>query len=422
MALGFLEEDGKISLSDSISKYLPEDSATSKSDLVREQTIEDMLQMRTAFPKERQTWFSLRCSDRVRAYFESPDGALYPSGTLFSYDSTASFVLGALVERVSGKTLVEYLDEKLFTRLGIEEVECLKCPGGHSWADSALLMKPMDLLKSAKFLLDGGRINGEQVLNEDFVRKATSSLVASGSYGFNTYDAHGYGYQIWRTHENSFFFNGMGCQIALCCPEKNITLVYNGDNQGIADTAKSLIIDGFFSLIYDEAKDYALAEYSGEPIPEYKLFAIRDKNTSAFSEKINGRRFIAKNNPMGICEFTLKFKGDEGIFTYVNESGEKELPFGICKNVFSLFPEDGYSDEVGSAKAPGHKYTCATSAAWSSDNYLNMRVQIIDKYFGNLGIEFAFKDDVAVVRMTKCAEDFLDEYSGLMVAKMENND
>lgn len=420
IALGFLEQDGKLSLSDSISKYLPEETALSKSDLIREQTIRDMLEMRTAFPRERQTWFSLRCSDRVRAYFEAPDGALYPSGTLFSYDSSGSFVLGALVERVAGKSIVEYLNEKLFSKLGITDAKCLSCPGGHSWSDSGLLMKPMDLLKCAKFLLDGGKINGEQVLNENFVREATMARVATDNYGFTTCESHGYGYLIWRTHENSFFFNGMGCQLAVCCPQKNIVFVYNGDNQG-EHNARSLIIDGFFSLVYDEAEESELPEYLGEPIGEYELFAIQGNGTSTLTEKINGKKFVAKENPMRISEFTLNFHGDgEGSFTYVNATGEKTLPFGINKNVFSLFPEDGYSHEVGSVRAPGHKYECATSAAWATDEYFRIRVQIIDDYFGNLGMEFAFKGDTCAVKMTKCAEDFLDEYSGLMIAELQN--
>jgi len=421
IAIGFLEQEGVISLDDSISVYFPEESAKSSDENVRKQTIRDMLEMRTAFPKEKQTWFSLRTSDRVLSYFKEPDGALYPSGTLYSYDSTGSFILGALVERVSGMSLVEYLDKKLFSKLGITDVKCLKCPGGHSWGDSALLMKPTDFLKCAKFLLDGGRINGEQVLNEKYVKDATAMHAPTNSYGFGTLASYGYGFQIWRTHNNSFFLNGMGCQLAVCCPEKNMILVYNGDNQG-CDIAKSIIIDGFFSLVYDEAEESELPEYLGEPIGEYKLFAIQGNSTSSLTEKINGKKFVAKENPMRIREFSLNFHDDgDGSFTYVNATGEKTLPFGINKNAFSIFPEDGYSHEVGSVKEPGHKYECATSAAWATDEYFRIRVQIIDEYFGNLGIEFAFKDDTCAVRMTKCAEDFLDEYSGLMTAELQND-
>ena len=87
--------------------------------------------------------------------------------------------------------------------------------------------------------------------------------------------------------------------------------------------------------------------------------------------------------------------------------------FGFGKNVFEKFPEDGYSDEVGSVRAPGNKYDAASSAVFPAENELLIRTQIIDKYFGNLGILFSFRDDTVVLEMRKSAEDFLGEYQGI---------
>ena len=66
---------------------------------------------------------------------------------------------------------------------------------------------------------------------------------------------------------------------------------------------------------------------------------------------------------------------------------------------------------------PGHTYRAAFSADWPEERKLRIRVQIIDKYFGNLGIVFGFRDEKNVsVRMVKNAENFLDEYKGTMNA------
>ena len=124
---------------------------------------------------------------------------------------------------------------------------------------------------------------------------------------------------------------------------------------------------------------------------------------------------------MGIKWFRLEFDGSEGNFHYENAQGAKCIPFGFGHNVFDRFPEEGYSDEVGNAVAPGHTYRAAFSADWPEERKLRIRVQIIDKYFANLAIVFGFRDRKNVsVRMTKCAENFLNEYSGVMTAVAES--
>ena len=101
-----------------------------------------------------------------------------------------------------------------------------------------------------------------------------------------------------------------------------------------------------------------------------------------------------------------------------NATGEKSLRFGFGHNVFMPFPEEGYSDLTANVRADGNFYASAISADWCKEKALRLRVQIIDKYFGNLAIIFGFKNEnEASVRMSKTAEDFLGEYNGVMNAE-----
>ena len=132
--------------------------------------------------------------------------------------------------------------------------------------------------------------------------------------------------------------------------------------------------------------------------------------------EISGKTYVCEENPMGIREFSLEFYPDgTGAFCYVNAQGEKKLPFGMSKNVFGKFPQAGYSDlHVGVTGPEGYYYDCAASAAWVEPKKLNLRVQIIDKYFGNLAMVFGFRDEKTVsVRMTRKAEAFLHRYEGI---------
>ena len=420
IAIGFLKDEGRVSLDDPISKYFPDECARITDENIKNQSVKDMLQMRSAYPKNAPNWFSTSPDDRVLDYFTNNNGSLYPSGSMFRYDSTGSFVIGALVERVTGMKLMDYLYEKFLKKLGVEGAYMLECPGGHSWSDSALLMRPIDLMKVGRFLLLGGKWEGEQLLSEDFVKEATSNLVSTGDYGFANDSAHGYGYLIWRQRENSFFFNGMGCQLCVMCPEKDMILVYNGDNQG-NPLAKSKIIDGFFDMIYSDAADAELEEYEGEPIAEDDLFYLKGAYTSPLIDKINGKKYVfgGENNFLGISESTLSFDGDEGKFEYVKNSESKVINFGLGKNVFEKFCEEGYSDKVGSKRCPGNKYDSAASAAVVSPVELLIRVQIIDKYFGNMSALFTFNGDKVSLEMRKSAEDFLYGYNGIAHGKLE---
>ena len=145
------------------------------------------------------------------------------------------------------------------------------------------------------------------------------------------------------------------------------------------------------------------------------MYAKGDK-TNPMAEKINGKTFVLEDNAMGIKEVKFTFDGDEGKIEYINAQGEKSFKFGFGKNVFGIFPQEGYSKETGSVSAPGHYYKCAVSADWQSNNTLYLNVQAIDDYFGRLHMFFQFMDENTItVVMKKTAEDFFNEYRGMAV-------
>lgn len=416
LAVGFAEQDGLLNLDDTMEKHFPDELKNQTDANMRNQTVRHMLMMSTC--KLERWWFGARCDDRVRFYFENDRTESRPSGTTFSYDSTGSFVLGALVERVTGKPLMDYLREKFMDEIGVsKEAYMLKCPGGHSWGDSALVCTPMDLLKVAQFTMNGGKWNGKQLLNEKFVKDATSCLITNNHLEADQYSNQGYGYLIWRNLRNSFFFNGMGCQFAICVPDKELIFIYNADNQGL-DHAKKVIIDNFFTMIADTISDEPLAEdaKAQQELADYcdtlELAYAKGEKHTEFENKINGVKYQLEENPMGIKDIKVVIEGDKGKLCYTNAQGCKELEFGLGHNEFSKFPQDGYSDIVGSQ--PGNRrYDCAASAAWVEPRKLFIKVQIIDNYLGRLNIIMSYREDMKLgIAMNKTAEDFLEEYRG----------
>lgn len=421
VAIGFCEQDGLLSLDDPLCKFFPE---YKDSEYFYTTSIRDMLQMRTAKDASGGTgWFGARTDDRVGYYFSNPP--LKNAGSLFYYDSTGSFMLGAVVEKLTGKPFIEYLKDKALREIGFsEQAHCLQCPGGHSWGDSGLLCTARDLWLFARFVLNGGTWNGKRYLNEAYLKAATAATVPTNPYGFgDLHDLQGYGYQFWGAPRGCFATLGMGNQVSFCDPAHDFIMVINSDNQGNTN-AYEQIFGALYRNLLDHLEDHPLPEDPAAKaeldayLATRKLFTLYESPSSPLAESVAGKVFCCEENPMGIQWFRLDFKGDEGSFTYENAQGEKCMRFGFGHNVFEKFPEEGYSDLVGSVYCPGNYYDAAFSADWPSENTLRVRVQIIDKYFGNLSMLFGFSDENTVsLRMEKKAEDFLTTYRGIANAK-----
>lgn len=420
IAIGLLEEEGKVNLDDKMVDYFPEKTEKQIPQHVRDMTLREMLTMTTTGNPD--YWFTSDELDRTKLYLETAPGT-HPSGTYWEYDSPGSQVLSSLVEKLSGKSLLDYLKEKLFNKMGtFKTAEILKTRNGDSWGDSALICTMRDMASFGRLLTNGGVWQGERLMNEEYIRKATSAVVCNDATGFRSALSHGYGYQIWKIEQDGFAFIGMGGQLTLCLPSKDLMLVITGDNQGY-DAYKEIVINAFFDYIADDA---------GEPLPQddeaekvlveatkdLKLSVVCGNYVNPFCKEINGKKFICEENPMGITEFFFNFSGDEVAFNYVNAQGEKEIKIGLGKNSFGKFPQLGYSNDFGGIRTTdGFMYDCAASGAWREEKKFTFKVQVIDRYFGNFYCIASFKDNYCVLKMVKSAEDFLNEYSGVAVAK-----
>ena len=290
---------------------------------------------------------------------------------------------------------------------------------GYSWGDSGLLCTSEDLFKVGRLFKNGGRAAGEMLINSDFVGAAISSC-GSSCIGGNQYGSgeYGYGYQIWREQDGGFGFHGMGMQYMICIPKLDFYLVCNADTQG-HDNARAIFLDMY--------EDFVNEELHSEPLPEnkaayddlvdycskLKLVSLSGDKASYISDGINGKTFTLANNKMGIKWFRLNFDGENGVFVYENSQGEKCLPFGICKNVITEFPEDGYANMQIGKFVEGYHHPCAVSAAWQDDTTFAIKAQMVGNHLGGLYIRIGFNENMVTLDMKKNTNCFLNEYDGM---------
>jgi len=143
-------------------------------------------------------------------------------GTTFLYNTTGASMLGAIVEKVTGRNMVTYLREKLFNEIGIEDEEIVwqRFSDGRT-AEPGLCATTEANLRLGIFYSNGGKANGKQIIDPEWMREATSVQIENGPvHGADNASA-GYGWQLWmNTTPGMYRFDGGQGQICLIWPEK----------------------------------------------------------------------------------------------------------------------------------------------------------------------------------------------------------
>ncbi len=408
LAIGLLESEGKLSLDDHIVDYFPEKQPKEGAyEYTKMLTIREMLAMTTCHDKT--TYKATGVTDWVGSFFTTKPN--HVPGTNFSYDTSSTHVLGALVEKLTGMELLDYLRSKCLDAMGCSKDSfILKDPNGVSMGGSGLCATPYDILKMIYLVAHDGNWNGEQLLPKDYVIAAKQKHSDPSAKQGTLEEMQGYGYQIWMTRHNGIVFFGMGGQLALYVPDKDIFMVTTADMQG-RQGGVQLIYDSFWEEIYNHIEDFALEESTDKQkeLAEFassrKLFALAKSTAAPIQDTINHKTFICDENSCGVTNVTLHFDNDtEGTFAYENATGAHTIRFGLGKNVIGQFPDYNLRD--------------AASATWKIDCYFLIKVQLIDSAIGNLFIGLTFKDNFVTVMFRKIEESLLNEYNGVFSGRL----
>lgn len=412
LAIGLMSDEGRLHLDDPVIKYFPDKTPQNVHPWIADSTIRDLLMMATAHTS---TTYTPDDSDWAWTFFNKPPS--HPPGTIFAYDTSATVVLTAIVERISAVPFLEYMRPRLLEPMGFSnESWCIETPEGTSWGGSGVICTLRDMAKLAWLCMNGGRWDDQQLISEQYVTEATSRQIDNSLSG-NV----GYGYQIWREQCNGFGFRGMGSQLALAFPDKKFLFTCIADTQGAGPTGTG-IREAMWQELYDSLSDKPLPEdpegYAllQEKISQLTILPQDGKPTSSLAQAVDGVWYEMRENPMGITRMRVRFDGDEGVWEYTNAQGENSLRFGLGRKVADKFPQRNYfGRRIGTS--PGVPYECLSSAAWVEEHKLNVLIYITDDYLGTLKMTFAFKGNEISVFMTKAAEWFLEEYQGFAGGK-----
>ena len=158
-----------------------------------------------------------------------------PPGTLFNYNTGETHLIGLIVAAATGKTLSDYLSEKIWSRFGMESdgYWTLESEGGVEMAGGSLGMTLRDYGRFGEFILDGGRAGDAQILPSGWVAEASHPRADSPQVGFGKLEPgepDGYGYQWWAfppvaPHAGAFQAEGIFGQFIYINPKAALVAV-----------------------------------------------------------------------------------------------------------------------------------------------------------------------------------------------------
>ena len=228
-AVGFAVQDGLISVTDRLMDFFPEYLPAEPCANMQKMTLKHLLTMNTGHREEPMRFGSCWEETFLKTYVE------FEPGTHFVYNTFATYMLSAVVQKVTGKKLLAYLHEKLMDPLGMSgDITFEESPTGVATGGYGLNVRVEDIAKLGQFYLDGGRWEGKQLLNEDWIRDAVTPWSDNSAHDGNPSDwGSGYGYQFWMCKPDRVFRgDGAFGQYCVVMPEQDMVIAINS---GVSD-------------------------------------------------------------------------------------------------------------------------------------------------------------------------------------------
>ena len=414
LAIGGLIAERKLDLTDKIIRFFPEYVPDEPHPFLAEMTIEDMLSMRTCY---KSTTYKLDpASNWVRSFFTVlPD---HRPGQVFKYDTSSAHTLAALVKKLSGLGVPDYLRTLFLDVLGFSgDASILKDPFGDEMGGSGLLARPGDLLLTGRFLLAlyngtdeeqypyslfDGSPTGDPAFRSryrKFIRQCMSYQTSTVHEGKTLDECQGYGWQFWMVRDGIAMY-GMGGQYLVMYPENELIVITCADTQAVQGGTQ-IILDEIHRLYLEfrQMDDMAPDPQSAQN-PAHYADLLGEADCPPLSESPLREQFIG----------TWALSENPGRF-HTCTITEKEVVLQSDLYRFS-FPLAG--EGFGKTREPHYNETFYVWNRVLRDGCLYLYVQIMETCIGNIRIVIKPSDGKLTIYLHKIEESLFSELNGFL--------
>lgn len=384
-AIGIAVDDGIISPEDQLVKFFPQYINDSIDARLRNIKIKDILTMQSGF--KTATWMRNNQDHWLDFYLSRP--LVAEPGTRYSYDSIETYILSAIIQKTTGKTVLELLNERIFHPMGITDAEWELCPDGINTGGWGIYLSSHSQALFGQLLLQNGEWNGKQLISKEWIKEMMTVRVVR--------DANDYGYQIWLCeYPGAWRADGAFGQYIIIIPQKNMVVVLNQCSRSKGWPERSniwnTIVKNCINCAIDAKPDElaALKKYE-----ENASLPVLDGDSihSLLTDKYNGKTFKLEKNKLGWKSIKFNMNRNEhSIEVTDNENKRSTISLGYKEwNTSQLTGYPHYSitakNRFSGISGPFYTGSCY---AWQND-VLTAKIHYVN-WITSIKLSFNFND------------------------------
>jgi len=308
-AVGIAIAEWKLRLDDEVLKFFPDDAPAEPSANLKAMRVSDLLRMSTGQQTEPP-----RNPDHVWTKVFLAHPVPFKPGTHFMYNTSATYMLSAIVQQATGMTVLDYLRPRLFEPLGIDHPTWETSPQGVSTGGYGLSIRTEDIASFGQLYLQKGKWQGKQLVPAAWIDAATARQTSNGSDPKSDW-AQGYGYQFWRCRHGAYRGDGAFGQFCVVLPEEDAVIAITSGLKNM-----QAVLDLVWDKLLPTMKSSSLApddEAAGKLRLVLKGLILPPAAGTGTPASGLGKRYVFPANEQNLEAITLESDGKGGPATLV---------------------------------------------------------------------------------------------------------
>ncbi|MBX7211214.1 MAG: beta-lactamase family protein [Verrucomicrobiaceae bacterium] len=380
-AVGFAVAEGRLTVDDKVTSFFPDDLPASVSENLAALRVCDLLSMSVGNEKE-PTQACVKSENWVRTFLAQ--SITHKPGTEFMYNSAATYMCSAIVQKLTGQKVIDYLTPRLFVPLGITGMTWETCPRGINTGGWGLSIRTEGLARFGQLYLQKGVWNGKQILPARWIDEATSFKIQQPGgdkpgrpKALNDW-MQGYCYQFWRCQHNAFRGDGAFGQFTIVLPEKDAVIVMTSETKDLQGQ-----LDLVWQHLLPALKDQRVADEAADARLQARLASLALNPPEGVAAppaaaKLDGRAFDLEAGDADFTKAAFEMKSDRCTLTLTGADASHAVTCGIgqWRRGETTWPAPRLIS--GGAPKPGTVHKVAASAAWKDERTLVLTARFFE--------------------------------------------
>lgn len=389
-AVGLALSEGRFSIDDRVQSFFPDEMPAEVNDFLAAMSVRHLLSMSSGHAEDTWSYMVDRAdANWIKGFFEVP--VLHAPGTHFLYNTGATYILSAIIQKTTGMKLVDYLQAQLFAPLGIENATWEESPQGINLGGIGLRIKTEGIARFSQLYLQKGLWNGERILPEAWVEEATALQIVNGDIPDSDW-TQGYGYQFWRCRYGAYRGDGAFGQYGVVMPEQDAILaITSGIDLLEMQQPLNLVWEILLPAMHPDPlpEDAASHHRLTEKLAHLHVLPVQGEAAAPAASQVSGRTYAVDANELMIETISLNFTDSGCKVRFKTAVSEETIACGYSRwqeGQTTLFNEPGLFD----------RRPIVTSGAWTDGDSFTMVVRLVETPFFHSFVFHAAGDELLI--------------------------